>query len=204
MQLQLDKFAGTRSIHINGKNADLYILVDNSESGKFIAKADQGADLYVPTKLADIQASEMRSRITTGGGLIIITPGEYEKHEVFVSTHKNSTSAAVTDVIEAEVDKVRIAYISSDIELNKEILESLGVIHVLILEVVDNFEKQLKVIGQIDPQLLVPIASEGLAKDRFDKFISDLGVKFEEINKYKAKSTDFANEEYVMQGILLN
>lgn len=138
----------------------------------------------------------------------IARPGEYELAEVFISAQLNypeggdfqPTLSDQLDLIEVEIDGVRVLYCGSDTPLNKKLLAQLGVIDVLLIRVGSDITQQVKTVSSVDPQVVIPM---GLDKETVEKFKHELGTVFTPEKKFKAKAVDFAAEEYVLRGIEL-
>lgn len=136
---------------------------------------------------------------TAKEGMVIASPGEFEKDGMFIFTSGSSGNELI-DLVEVEAEGIRVLYYASNEEINRDLLNQIGVIDILVLQVDANYSKQIKTVSVIDPQVLVPMFADGVDKE---KFKTEVGVKFEEVNKYKVKAGDFANEEYILHGVIL-
>lgn len=145
------------------------------------------------------QIAEPSVRKTAQGGMVIASPGEFEKDGMFIFT-ADTTGNERIDMVEVEAEGIRVLYYAASEEINRDVLNQIGVIDILVLQIGPEYAKQIKTVSIIDPQVLIPVFTEGVD---VEKFKADVGVKFEETNKYKCKSTDFALEEYVLHGVLL-
>lgn len=171
---------------------------------------DQLANIYTksldPRQFAASPAIEILTQVaeptlqkTEKSGMIIGSPGEFEKDGMFVFA-LDSTANGLIDLVEIESEGIRVLYYTATEEINRDVLNQIGVIDVLVLQVEANYTKQLKTISIIDPQVLIPVFTNGVD---VEKFKPEIGVKFEEMAKYKCKASDFDNEEYMLHGVLL-
>lgn len=200
MQISLAKAKDNVIININAATTEVFLHPNLSEAD--LAKYEKVDSIAIAVGESAVRAS----RKLAGGGLLVSLPGEYEKSEVFISAQVNhgedeaSASSANLDVVEVEAEGVRVMYYASAKAVNKKLIADMGVIDVLVLEVASDFSQQLKAVSSIDPQIVVPVSAD---KELLGKFKTELGANFTEEKKLKVKSTDFANEEYVMQGVQL-
>jgi hypothetical protein len=133
--------------------------------------------------------------------MVVSSPGEFEKSGIFVFAQKNAThDKANINFVEVDAENVRVLYYASNSELDRDLLNQIGVIHVLVVEVKKDFANLIKAISTIDPQILIPLFNEGVD---VEKFKSELGIKFDQEKKFKCSASDFLNEEYVLHGVLL-
>lgn len=193
----------------------LISLERKSKYGQFIKinSKEQNTNIYVadlvPSQFAEtgdievlINAREQRNLHGSGGGMVIASPGEFEKDGVFVWAQINNLEGEekAIDLVELEAEGVRVLYSSSTTEVRRDLLNDMGVIDVMVLFVQPEFQKQVKSVSAVDPQILIPVFAEGVDQERFKK---EVGAKFESESKYKCKAIDFMNEEYVLQGVVL-
>jgi hypothetical protein len=188
-------------------------LESKSKLGKYIKinSKEQNTHLYLqeldPAIFKDtgdiellVDSNKKVNKRSDKGGMVISSPGEFEKDGVFVWAQRNKTEGSEIDFVEIEAERVRVLYTSTATEIKKDLLSDLGLIDVMILKVEEKFDQQVKSVSAIDPQILIPIFTEGVDKDKFKK---EVGSKFEEEKKLKCKASDFTNEDYVTQGIIL-
>lgn len=144
---------------------------------------------------------ESSNFVTEAGGIVVAGAGEFEKNGVFVMTMKNRPQdKQFLNMVEVEIDGIRILYYSATSEINKEALNEIGLVDILVLSVNKDFTNQLRAVSVIDPQVLIPIYNEGVDQE---KFRAEIGVKFEQRKKYKCKVNDFSQEDYKLQAVEL-
>lgn len=199
MQLSINKVkqSGENIVEIQGGSSVVRIYPESSISTHTPTSAANTIEVFTTL------TRESRTMKTAHGNLLINSIGEFEQNEIFLSTHINgerATDDAELNLVEVEVEGVKVLYYNSPASLNREVLNELGAIHVLVLEVQENYEQQLKAISAIDPQILIPVASP---KADLAKFKQELGIAFESQPKFKAKASDFQVEEYLLQGVEL-
>ncbi|MBD3280880.1 hypothetical protein GF389_05150 [Candidatus Dojkabacteria bacterium] len=130
-------------------------------------------------------------------GYFVYNPGEYEVNEIFcMALGKKRKQAYLVDIC-----GVSLLLIPEVVELNEKDLEQLGSIDILIVGNGAVINSDLvKYVGRIDPQLLL------LHKDSDkDEMAKTFGVEIEELNKkLKVKASEFDNEDYKMQLLVIN
>jgi hypothetical protein len=209
MQIKLSSFKSKKknAIDIVGKNQTVRIITTEA------SQSDLPDDdkIYV---LANSSADE-HTDINKSGFLTVSTTGEYEQKEVFISSQLNNVEKKkenlsekeaselqkIIDVIEIEIDGVRILYFRDDSKLDKDTLNNLGIVDIMIVDLGENVKQQVKEVSTVDPQVVIPYTID--KSEELDKFKSELEIKFDEEKKYKAKQTDFSSEDYVLSGVIL-
>jgi len=129
-------------------------------------------------------------------GYFVYNPGEYEVGDMFcMALEKNGKLAYLVDICD-----VTMLLIPEVIELNEKDLEQLGQVDILIIgNGVDINSDLVKYVGRIDPQILL------IHKDsKKDEMAKAFGVEIEETEKkLKVSASEFDNEEYKMQLLLI-
>ncbi len=113
---------------------------------------------------------------------------------------QTSNKSKVLDVIEIEIDSIRVLFFASKKIINKDLLNDLGVIDVMIVSLDENLEAQVKSVSKVDPQIVIPLSDD---QKLIEKFKNEVGGKSSETKKYKCKSTDFSSEDFVLEVIVL-
>jgi hypothetical protein len=209
MQIKLSSFKSKskNAIDIKGKNKQVRIITTETE----IDDLPDDDNLYVLVQSPEDEHTSLNDK----GHLVVCTTGEYEQDEIFISTQVNNvekkredeevvsgkTLQKVLDIVEVEVDGVRVMYFRDDMRIDKDTLNQIGIVDIMIVDVGDNVKQQLKEVNSVDPQIVVPFSVD--AGDRYDEFKSEIEIKFSEEKKIKAKQSDFSSEDYVLQGIEL-
>lgn len=193
MQIYLEKTKKFgKSVVISTSEHKLKIFTNEIDPADF----SDAKDINVLTN-----AKSGTSDITKEGGMSVVSPGEFEKAGIYVLAQKNSPKdPGMMNFIEIEVENVRVLYYSAASEINRDLVNQIGVIDVLILGVFKDFENQVKAVSVIDPQILVPVFGPNVD---IEKFKSEVGAKFDEEKKFKCSASDFSNEEYVLHGVIL-
>ncbi|HZZ99553.1 MAG TPA: MBL fold metallo-hydrolase [Candidatus Paceibacterota bacterium] len=149
---------------------------------------------------------------------IIRNPGEYEKQGIAVrgiaSFHDNKEGAErgpnTIYIIRAE-DMVlaHLGDLGQD-KLSDEQVEAIGDIDILMIPVGGSYtidaKKAVEVIGQIEPKIVIPmhykIPGIEFPLDGVDKFVKELGLTPEKVDKYKIVKKNLPTEE--MQLVTFN
>lgn len=129
-------------------------------------------------------------------GYFVYNAGEYEIAEIFcMAMEKKGKNAYLIDICD-----VNVLLIPEVVELNEKDLEQLGQVDILIIgNGVSVSSDLVKYVGRIDPQIL--LLHKDSKKDEFEKAF---GMEVEEIEKkLRVKDTEFDNEEYKMQLLLI-
>lgn len=181
-----------RFVKLAGKDNHLHIFMQELPTVLF---KDSDELVVIPN------GDESSNFVTDNGGIVVAGAGEFEKNGVFVLTMKNRNSdKEFLNVVEVELDGVRVLYYSATSEVNKDSLGEIGLVDVLLIKVNKDFNNQLKAVSVIDPQVVIPIFDPSSEEIR-EKFKSDLGVQFDQEKKFKCRAIDFSNDEYALQGV---
>jgi len=106
-----------------------------------------------------LTSKDNKIRTTKGESFIIEGPGEYEVKEVFIQGIASSQNTIY--VFEAE--GIRFCHLGDlgQKELTDEQLEKIGQIDILMISTGDEAQK---IIGQIEPKIVIPMNYENVAK----------------------------------------
>ena len=129
-------------------------------------------------------------------GYFVYNPGEYEVKDIFCMVNeKKGKQAYLVDMCD-----ITVLLIPEIIDLNEKDLEQLGQVDVLIIgNGVEVSSELVKYVGRIDPQIY--LLQKDAKKDELEKAF---GVQVDEVDKkLKIKASEFDNEEYKMQLLLI-
>lgn len=140
-------FAGQSCFQISVSNSK-----DNSADIVINPLKEEKADILLLTK-------DNKVKTTKGESFVIEGPGEYEVKEVFVQGIPSSKD--IIYVLGSE--EMRFCHLGNlgQKELTDEQLEKIGQIDVLMISVCDEVQK---IIGQIEPKIVIPMDYENVAK----------------------------------------
>jgi hypothetical protein len=133
------------------------------------------------------------------GAFNVNSPGEYEKNEVWLMAMQNAIRTDTkVDIYVLTLDNIRVAIIdNAKLDLSKKQIEKIGIIDILVADLTNDLTQLADLVGEVDPQILIPINENSTA---LEEFIKKLGVKPPEANKkLKFKVEDFENEEYQLE-----
>jgi hypothetical protein len=182
---------GQSGLELSDSNRQVYLV-------KSLAAKDQKSLATGGSVIINL-SGKGESKKLAEGGILVAGTGEYELGGVFISAQSNQEGAEALDLVEVELDGVRVLVYGDAKDVNKQLLEQLGVIDVLVIEVAENFEQQLKAVSTVDPQVVIPVGNSELVT----KFLTELGVVSTTEKKFKAKAADFATEEYILKALQL-
>ena len=153
---------------------------------------DHSADIVIDAlkeEKADIlllSKKDNKIKTTKGDSFIVQGPGEYEVKGVFIQGIPSSGD--VIYVLESE--EMRFCHLGNlgQKELTDEQLEKIGQIDVLMISAV---EEAQKIIGQIEPKIVIPMDYENVSK-----FLKTMGKSsIAPQDKYIAKASTLPSEE---------
>lgn len=142
----------------------------------------------------------------TGEAFLIDGPGEYEVKEVYIrGVDSKDKEGNLNTMYFINMDDIKIAYLGGfgEKELSEKQLEVLGDAEVLILPVGDNnvlgYKEAVNVISQIQPKIIIPMyyMTDGIKinLDGPDKFLKEIGIKPEKVDKLKLLKKDLPVDE---------
>lgn len=192
-----------------GPNNEVTVIFDPYEPSK--------TGLKLPKLSADVVAvthdhyDHNYTAGVSGDFMLINTPGEYEVKQMFLygltgyhDDEKGDKRGAITMYL-LETEGLSVAHLGDigQSELTTEQLEVLEGVDILILPVggvytVDG-KKAAEIVSQIEPRIVIPIHYKlpGLKSDleSVDKFIKEVGLKPETVEKLKISKKDLPQEE---------
>jgi len=182
------------------------LVNNNYDKGIRLIGDEQTVNIYSehPGEIADnkdtmiiLEKGRSQTGKLDGKGFLIAGAGEYENNGVYILAEEIDSSIKVLAI---EIDGIRVMYYSNSDEISREQLSHFGISDILVLELAGDYSAQLRTIQLIDPQVILPLSSD-LAN--LEKFKHELGIEFVPVSKYKVKSTEFENSEYVLRGVSL-
>lgn len=177
-------------------------MVIKLEKGNIVLQGDAVnvfiASGNVPANLTGVDANLVLSEeeIVDEGNhenqFLISFPGEYEVKDVFVYAVDTNNSGTV-NLFSIDIDSVKLVFLGSKFEeIDKSTIEEIGMNHILIMTLEDDFEKKLKFVSDFDPNIIIPLTSN---KELVEKLSKELGIAMPEAeSKLKIKATDFEEE----------
>lgn len=171
-----------------------------------------------PPKIKDdliLVSHQHRDHNNTGDAnpeaIIIDGPGEYEKMGVAVkgilSYHDNEEGKerGLNTIYTIKAEEMTVCHLGDlgQNELTNEQIESIGDVDILMIPIGGtytlNYEKAIKVIGQIEPKIIIPmhykIKDLKIELDGPEKFVKELGLAPEKTDKYKIVKKNLPPEE---------
>ena len=140
----------------------------------------------------------------SGSPFVASDPGEYDVKGVTITGIPLKQDETYITVFLIESEDIKILNLShiKDFNLKQEDLEALGDIDILILPVGGNSvldaATAAKVGNQIEPAMIIPshyqIPGLDTPADKLEKFIKEMGVKMEEMDKIIVKKKDLDPE----------
>lgn len=190
MQIEKKYVNGLTCIEISSDEKTTAVLLEASPT---VVKSSSQSVVYkkITAKPEKLKDKDNRLHITTAG--------EYEKDGIFLTAiaAKNRESL---DLIEIEVENIRVLVYLADEVIEREVLKSLGVIDIMILPVTNPEMAVSQMLGVIDPRVLLMTDIKAGAAE---KFATTAAINFEKTKKYKCKQSDFSGEEFLLEGIIL-
>lgn len=135
----------------------------------------------------NINSSEKVDKVYT-----ISEPGEYEVKDVFTIVMQNGDNM----IYLVDFEGVTLLMADPTVKLSEKELNEIGAVDILILSGEHEVNSDVaSFVNKIDPQLL--ILSENIKYESAEKIF---GSSVDKVSKkYKAKSSDFDNEEYKLE-----
>ena len=92
------------------------------------------------------------------GVMGIVSPGEYESHEIWVMAFNTDPGEKVNNVYLAVVDGVRIAVMESNVaKLTAAQISKLGIVDVIVVNKSAELKNLEENVSQIEPQMIIPV-----------------------------------------------
>lgn len=197
-----------------GKDSPVVLAVDPFNESIGLKAPSFAADIILLTHdHPDHNNRKAISPIKPGeASFLIDSPGEYEVKGVYIqgvpAFHDNDfgKSRGRVTIYTIEAEDLKICHLSDlgQKELFAEQIEDIGEVDVLLIPVGGNYtidaETAIKVIGQIEPRLVVPmhyaLPKLNLKLDPVEKFLKGMGKKsLEPLAKLTVKKKDLTGEE---------
>lgn len=181
--------------------------------------ADNTSGLKMPRIQADIllmthnHSDHNNAEAVRGEPFVIINPGEYEYHGVFVyglpafHDDKQGQERGLTNIYKIITEEMSIVHLGDlGQTLNDEQLERLGNVDILMIPVggkyTINSEKANEVISQLEPRFVIPMhyrmedekAGADEVADTLDKFLKSSGLPSEKMEKFKIARKDLISQ----------
>lgn len=186
----------------------LKILAGNDRGEVVIVPADFELGKKTEITKGDIfvwagKVADYANKDAVNESLEIASIGEFEKMGIFVTCQTNDKMMEdpLIDVVEVEIDGMRVLYYFAEEEFDKSLFDTIGDIDVMVLNICENQQHQIKAVGVVDPKILIPVSNN---PELQQKFIKELGIQAAEpMDKYKCRKQDFEVEEYATQIVQL-
>jgi len=207
--MQISYF-GLTSFKISGKNYSSIIDPFSKDSG--LTPPRGNADLIILSEPQNELYSYAQS--ISGTPFVVDGPGEYDvKEHVITGIPIKDKSGRLITVYLIEVDSIKILDLAhiKKLELTEDELEDLGDVDILIVPVgsegVLDFEDAAKTVNLIEPKIVIPshYKISGLKVDALseEKFLKQMGGKFEKMDKLSLKKKDLPAEDLPTKVIVL-
>lgn len=198
------QYFGLSSFKFTAKDTTLIIDPFDKQSG--LTPPRGSADILILSEKSNPLYSQISG--ISGNPFQVFDPGEYDIKGVTIAglplKHTSGSDIKYISIFLIESGDIRILNLShiKEFNLQEDELESLGNIDVLILPVggqsVMDASVAAKVVNQVEPSLIIPshYQTPGLAipADKLEKFIKEMGGKFEEMDKIIVKKKDLNPE----------
>jgi len=142
---------------------------------------------------------------------IIRNPGEYEKQGVAIQgiksfhDNKEGTERGPNTIYLIKAEEMTVCHLG-DLGQNKvtdEQVEAIGDVDILMIPVGGHYtigsKEAVEVIGQIEPKIVIPmhykVSGLGVPIDGPEKFIKELGLEPEKVDKFKMAKKNLPTEE---------
>jgi L-ascorbate metabolism protein UlaG (beta-lactamase superfamily) len=190
---------GQSFFKIEGKNATIVTDPFTKDTG-----------LKAPKPKADILlvSHDFKHLDKNGGEAFLIEgPGEYEVREIYMKgiNSRNKKNEPNTIYL-MNVDNMRIAFLGGfgEKELSEAELDAFGDVDILMLPVGNkdlllDHKEAVNVINQVEPKIVIPMyyKIDGLKADLDgpEKFLKEVGIKPEKVDKLKMARKELPTEE---------
>ncbi len=193
-------YYGLGSFKITNKNFTAIINPFSKESG--LTPPRGAADLVMLSDTADELHSYTQS--LTGDPFIIDTPGEFDVKDFAVNAIPiwNDKHLVTAHLIQTEGMTILNLGNVNELKLNEDEVEDLGDVDILLVPVGGNsvmdYDKAAKAVNMIEPKIVIPMdyKTDGVKTDfeGNEKFLKQLGNKFETLDKLTIKKKDLPEE----------
>ncbi len=144
------------------------------------------------------------------GAFIVQNPGEYEKQGIAIrgiqSFHDNKEGAerGLNTIYMIKAEELTVCHLGDlGHKLADQQIEDIGDIDILMIPVGGSYtidaKTAVEVIGQIEPKIVIPmhykVAGLGISLDGPEKFVKELGLPPEKVDKYKVAKKTLPVEE---------
>jgi L-ascorbate metabolism protein UlaG (beta-lactamase superfamily) len=206
MQIQ---YFGLTSFKITTKDRTLIIDPFGKESGLIPPRGN--ADLVILSEEANPLYSYSQS--LSGDPFIVDGPGEYDVRDHAIDgipIQDKETKRIITAYL-IETEGIRILDLAhiKKLDISQDELEDLGDIDILFVPIgggdVMDYETAAKAVNLVEPKIVIPthykISGLKVEAETEEKFLKELGSKFEKMDKLNIKKKDLVQEN--VQVILL-
>lgn len=193
---------GLSSFKIIGK--DVTIITDpfGKESG--LSPVRGQADVVISSNTGNELCNNFSS--ISGSPFMITGPGEYDVKGVFIlGCSAQNKELGPNTIYSIEIEDIRIAFLGliKQSQLTDEQKEALEGADVVLVPVGNKqalgFEDAAKIATQLEPFIVIPhsykIPGVSLNLEKLDKFLQEMGGKFQEMDKFTIKKKDLAGEQ---------
>ncbi len=192
---------GLSSFKIVGK--DVTIITDPFGKDTGLTAVRGGADIILSSDPENPWCNNFSS--ITGEPFMVTGPGEYNIKEVSImGTPAESKSNPTATFYMVEVENIRIAYmgptkIAELSDRQKEMFEGADIVLVPVGgKDVMGSEEASKIATKLEPYYIIPHSYKtsglSLSLEKHDKFLKEMGGKFEELDKLTLKKKDLTSE----------
>ena len=207
--MQISYF-GLTSFKISSKNYTSISDPFSKESG--LTPPRGNADLIILSEKDNELYSYTQS--ISGQPFMVDGPGEYDvKEHVITGIPLKNKAGKVVTIYLMEVDGIKILNLShiKKLELTEDELEDLGDVDILIIPIggddVLDYEDAAKTINLIEPKIVIPshykIPGLKISAQSEEKFLKQLGNKFEKMDKLSLKKKDLPTDDQPVKVIVL-
>lgn len=199
MQIQ---YFGLTSFKITTKDRTLIIDPFGKESG--LTPPRGNADLVILSEENNPLYSYTQS--LSGEPFIVNGPGEYDVRDHTIDgipVQDKETKRIITSYL-IEAEGIRILYLAhiKKLDISQDELEDLGDIDILLVPVGGNevmdYETAAKAVNLVEPKIVIPthykISGLKVDAESEEKFLKELGNKFEKMEKLTIKKKDLIQE----------
>lgn len=192
---------GLSSFKITGK--DLTIITDPFGKETGLSPVRGAADVVICSNIKNISCNNLSS--ISGEPFVVNGPGEFDIKNAFIigvaAEGPNNTGSTIYSI---EVENIRIAFLGpvkqnqlSEVQMEAFEGADIALIPVGGKEMMD-FEQAGKISTQLEPFIVIPhsykISGINLNLEKMDKFVQEMGGKFEEMEKLTLKKKDLVDE----------
>ena len=198
MQIQ---YFGVSSFKIITKQATVITDPFSKDSG--LTPPRGNADIVTLAEKTNSLYSNTTS--VSGEPFMVTDPGEYDIKGVTITGLPLRQGEGYITIFLLESEDIKILNLShiKEFNISEDELEGLGEIDVIIIPVGDeavlDAGHAAKVVNQVEPRIVIPsyyhIEGLKIPSEKVDKFIKEMGGKFEQVDKLSLKKKDLTGEE---------